>query len=88
MKTIVSTLAAALIASASFAGAALAGGDYYEGIWPNQDHKTQSVHQAPSGSYGYTGSISSAHQRANQFAAAPPKTVGSGDYYQGVNRPN
>lgn len=32
MKTVLSTLAAAMIASASFAGVALAEGDYYEGV--------------------------------------------------------
>lgn len=36
MKTILSTLAAAMIASASFAGVALAEGDYYQGASKRQ----------------------------------------------------
>uniref|UniRef100_UPI003101B062 hypothetical protein n=1 Tax=Neorhizobium sp. EC2-8 TaxID=3129230 RepID=UPI003101B062 len=36
MRTILSTLAAAMIASASFAGVALAEGDYYQGASKGQ----------------------------------------------------
>ncbi|CDZ70475.1 Hypothetical protein NGAL_HAMBI2610_20770 [Neorhizobium galegae bv. orientalis] len=36
MKTILSTFAAAMIASASFAGVALAEGDYYQGATKGQ----------------------------------------------------
>ena len=36
MKTVLSTLAAAMIATASFAGAALAEGDYYDGATKTQ----------------------------------------------------
>ena len=36
MKIVLSTLAAVMIASASFAGAALADGDYYQGVSRNQ----------------------------------------------------
>ena len=36
MKTVLSTLAAAMIASASFAGVALAEGDYYQGATKGQ----------------------------------------------------
>lgn len=51
MKTVLSTLAAAMIASATFAGAALAEGDYYEGVSKAQtsakvdDVKTGSIAQ-------------------------------------------
>ncbi|WP_440409869.1 hypothetical protein [Neorhizobium petrolearium] len=88
MKIIASTIAATLIASASFAGAALAGnGDYYEGVWP--DHTIQSAHQIQSDSYGYTGSISRAYgvdqQGGWMSAEASPDR---GDYYEGINRPN
>lgn len=87
MKIIASTIAATLIASASFAGAALAGnGDYYEGVRPDQ--AAQSLHRMQSTSYGYTGSISRAYgvdPRANWISAeAGPDR---GDYYEGVNRP-
>ncbi|MFB9951279.1 hypothetical protein ACFFP0_20725 [Rhizobium puerariae] len=84
MTKIIAPLIAALIAAASFAGAALAGnGDYYEGIWPNQ--ASESVHKAQSDSYGYTGSISRAHDVSGWHLAqtAPER----GDYYEGVNRP-
>jgi uncharacterized cupredoxin-like copper-binding protein len=88
MKTITSALAAALIASASFAGAALAAdGDYYDGVQPGQkaevQHQIQRAHQ--SGSYGYTGSISRA---AGWDFAAGDTVVNSGDYYDGASRPN
>jgi hypothetical protein len=74
MKTITSTLAAALIASASFAGAALADGDYYEG-----------VSKAPAVDHIQTGSIA---QHGQQNAQAVPASVNQGDYYDGANRPN
>ncbi|MGK6317529.1 hypothetical protein [Neorhizobium sp. DT-125] len=74
MKTITSTLAAALIASASFAGAALAEGDYYEG-----------VSKAPVVDHVQTGSVA---QNSQQHAQAVPAPVEDGDYYAGANRPN
>ena len=85
MKTITSTIAAALIASASFAGAAFAEGDYYEGVQKGdvQQHQVQRAHQ--SGSYGYTGSISRA---TGQDFISGKTVVNSGDYYDGINRPN
>jgi len=89
MKTIVSTLAAALIASASFAGAALAGGDYYEGV--SKDKPAFSTQTAPATNFDRmsTGSIDNGYpvrqptSRDNREFA-----VDHGDYYDGVNRPN
>jgi hypothetical protein len=81
MTKITSAFAAALIASASFASAALAEGNYYEGVTPpsaGQQHSSQS------GSYGYTGSIA----RANAVQSDAAQAVDSGDYYAGANRPN
>jgi len=86
VKTIASTFTAALIASASFAGAAFAAGDYYDGVWPNQDHQTESVRKTPAGSYGYTGSISNGARFSSWNSAE--NTVDRGDYYEGVNRPS
>lgn len=74
MKTITSTFAAALIASASFAGAALAEGDYYDG-----------ASKAPVVDHIQTGSVA---QNGQQNARDIPAPVGHGDYYDGANRPN
>jgi len=79
MTKITSALAAALVASASFASVALAEGDYYEGV-----QKPAAVQHSQSGSYGYTGSIS----RAQGAQADAAQVVDSGDYYAGANRPN
>ncbi|UIY30435.1 hypothetical protein LZK73_07555 [Neorhizobium galegae] len=63
MTRITSAIAAAFIASASFATAALADeGDYYEGAQPTQ--QAQSVHGARVDSFGYTGSIARANGSA------------------------
>jgi hypothetical protein len=76
-KSLTSTIAAALIASATFGGAALAAGDYYEGashdtVRHNQIDRTQ------------TNSIGERDQR---FIQAPAQHVNPGDYYEGANRP-
>jgi hypothetical protein len=74
MTRISSAIAAAFIASASFAGAALANeGDYYQGA---QKASAQVDHMS-------TGSISN-----DQQSAAPAASVNRGDYYEGANRPN
>jgi hypothetical protein len=74
MTKITSAIAAAFIASVSFAGAALADeGDYFQGVSKASamvDHMQ-------------TGSIAKG-QNADQI----PASIGRGDYYEGVNRPN
>ena len=73
-KSLASTIAAALIASASFGGAALAAGDYYEGA----SKTTAASH------IDRTQTNSIADQRAAQ---APDQTVDRGDYFVGATRP-
>ena len=75
MTTITSAIAAAFIASVSFAGAAFADeGDYFQGVSKASamvDHMQ-------------TGSIARDRQNVSQI----PASVGRGDYYEGANRPN
>ncbi|WP_105421170.1 hypothetical protein [Neorhizobium sp. T25_27] len=88
MTRITSAIAAAFIASASFATAALADeGDYYEGAQPTQ--QAQSVHGARVDSFGYTGSIARAKgsDQSNQSFDGTV-TLDRGDYYEGAVRPN
>ncbi|MDR6815196.1 hypothetical protein J2X76_000350 [Neorhizobium sp. 2083] len=73
MTKITSAIAAALIASASFASVALAEGDYYEGA----SKASATVDHVQ------TGSIAK-----NQDASQVPAALGRGDYYDGANRPN
>jgi len=75
MKTITSAIAAALIASASFAGAALANGDYYEGVSKDHASVVDTAH---------TGSVAQNVQQGQDIPAQPSH----GDYYDGANRPN
>lgn len=85
MTRITSAIAATLIASASFAGAAMAAeGKYYEGVAPrSQQNVVVRNHSALD--YGYTGSISNASRaQHNEIIPVPNR----GDYYEGVNRPN
>ncbi|MFB9951278.1 hypothetical protein ACFFP0_20720 [Rhizobium puerariae] len=77
MKTITSAIAAALLASVSLAGAALADGDYYEGV--SKERPVDHVQ---------TGSIDQNRDVRQQKAKEIPAPVGSGSYYEGVNRPN
>ena len=74
MTKITSAIAAALIASASFASVALADeGQYYQGTSDaTVDHMS-------------TGSVSKDQQDAKQSSTAD---VNRGDYYTGANRPN
>ncbi|MCJ9753682.1 hypothetical protein MOV61_23455 [Neorhizobium sp. BETTINA12A] len=88
MTKITSAIAAALIASASFATAALADeGDYYEGAQPTE--QAQAVHGARVDSFGYTGSIArtKASAQSNQSFDGTV-TLNRGDYYEGAVRPN
>jgi hypothetical protein len=88
MTKITSALAAALIASVSFAGAALADGDYYQGTQKNVPAASTSVDATR------TGSIQ-AHRNEGQLLFSNggsrdnrASDLDSGDYYDGVNRPN
>ncbi len=92
MSKITSTIAATLIATASFATAALAsGGTYYEGaVEPAPSQPVASSHQAapkarhPGVSYGYTGSVS----QGSNHSFDGTVTLNRGDYYEGAVRPN
>ncbi len=76
MNTITSVLAAALIASVSFATAAVADtGDYYQSM----------SRQAPAVDFLSTGSINSPVIPSTGTESHQP--LGHGDYYQGANRP-
>jgi hypothetical protein len=87
MTKITSAIAAALIASASFATAALAEGNYYDGATPpsagQQVPATHRDHNAVS--YGYTGSIANSAQGRDVNGTVD---LNRGDYYEGANRPN
>ncbi|MBU1315713.1 MAG: hypothetical protein KJ947_08110 [Alphaproteobacteria bacterium] len=83
MKTIASTFAAVLIASAAFASAAQASeGEYYEGT---QTQQSQAASTKGASSYGFTGSLA-ALAGLDRNASNP--VVDSGDYYEGANRPS
>ncbi len=76
MNTITSVLAAALIASVSFATAAVADtGDYYQGV----------SRQAPAVDFLNTGSINAPVIPSTGTESSQP--LDNGDYYQGANRP-
>jgi hypothetical protein len=95
MSKITSTIAATLIATASFATAALAsGGTYYEGaVEPAPGQSVASSHQVapkaqrPGVSYGYTGSVAQANSQSGQSFDGTVN-LSRGDYYEGANRPN
>ncbi|MGW9231164.1 hypothetical protein ACWGPT_09880 [Pseudorhizobium sp. NPDC055634] len=75
-KSLTTTIAAALIASATFGTAALAAGDYYEGASKNAE--------ASRLDRAHTGSI---HDRAGTVHQDVLQTPDNGDYYTGANRP-
>ncbi len=76
MTKITSAIAAAFIASASFASVALAAeGDYFEGV----SKTSATVDQVQTGSIG---------QKAGAQAANIQADVNSGDYFDGANRPS
>jgi hypothetical protein len=89
MTKITSAFAAALIASASFAGAALAEGNYYEGVTPKgAPAASASVDATRTGSIQADRNegqllFSNGGSRDNRGS-----DLNSGDYYDGVNRPN
>ncbi|WP_117195474.1 hypothetical protein [Rhizobium terrae] len=89
MTRITSAIAAALIASASFASVALADGDYYEGV-----QKTAPAAAATHVDRTSTGSIGAVHQDGklmfNNGGSRDNRAsdLNSGDYYDGANRPN
>jgi hypothetical protein len=74
MNRISSAIAAALIASASFASAALAEGDYYQGVQKNAPAASATVDRISTGSIG----------RNEKLQA----DINNGDYFDGANRPN
>lgn len=74
MNRISSAIAAALIASASFASAALAEGDYYQGVQKNAPAASAAVDRISTGSIG----------RNEKLQA----DINNGDYFDGANRPN
>ncbi|CDZ28223.1 hypothetical protein [Neorhizobium galegae] len=75
MTKITSAIAAAFIASASFATAALAEGDYYDGA----SKASATIDQVQTGSIG---------QKADAQKANIQADVNSGDYFDGANRPS
>ncbi|KAB1087619.1 hypothetical protein F4V91_14990 [Neorhizobium galegae] len=74
MTRISAAIAAALIASASLGSAALAEGDYYQGVQKNAPATSATVDRISTGSIG----------RNEKLQA----DVNSGDYFDGANRPN
>ena len=80
LKSIRSTLAIALVASAAFGGAALASsGDYYDGA---------SAEPAASVDLFQTSSIGTQVQvDRNGTSVVSDQNVDRGDYYQGATRP-
>jgi hypothetical protein len=86
MTKITSALAAALIASASFAGAALAEGDYYSGAQKSAPAASSSVDTVRTGSIGDRPNslrLSNGGRDDNRATF-----LNSGDYYDGISRPN
>ena len=78
-KSLTSTFAAALIASAAFGGAALASGDYYQGA---------SAQPAASVDLFQTSSVGERSvQRDDASIQVASQTPDNGDYYEGANRP-
>ncbi|CDZ28226.1 DUF680 domain-containing protein [Neorhizobium galegae] len=73
MTRISSAIAAALIASASFGTAALAEGDYYQGV-QNAPAASAAVDRISTGSISQNDKVQA--------------DVSSGDYFDGANRPN
>ncbi|WP_117195475.1 hypothetical protein [Rhizobium terrae] len=88
MTRITSAFAAALIATVSFAGAASAEGNYYEGATPpSAGRQLPAAHETQhSARYGYTGSISGAVNSGRD--ADGTVVLNRGDYYEGAVRPN
>lgn len=80
LKSIRSTLAIGLVASAAFGGAALASGEYYDGA---SAEPTASVDLFQTSSVGTDVQA----KRAVGMSAVSDQSVDHGDYYQGASRP-
>jgi hypothetical protein len=86
MTKITSAFAAALIATASFAGVALAEGDYYDGVQKGAPAASSSVDTVRTGSIGDRPNslrLSNGGRDDNRATF-----LNSGDYYDGISRPN
>ncbi|CDZ48201.1 MULTISPECIES: hypothetical protein [Neorhizobium] len=86
MTKMTSALAAALIASVSFAGAALAEGDYYQGVQKTAPSVSTSIDRTNTGSIDRQDGklpFNNGGGRDNRIS-----DLDSGDYYSGANRPN
>ncbi|OHV75693.1 hypothetical protein [Rhizobium sp. LCM 4573] len=75
---------AAVVASTTFGGAALAAGDYYQGADKNASESHVDARHTASINNGR--SINSGNRAV--FAPADKANIGHGDYYEGANRPN
>lgn len=82
MPTLKTTFALVLIAAAGFASVTYAEGDYYEGAQKNAVRQQR----RPPVDRNYTGSVS--HTAPVYDRLPDEKTIDSGDYYEGVQRPN
>lgn len=82
MTNIKTAFALVLIASAGSAGVTYAEGDYYEGAQKN----TVRQQSRPPVSRDYTGSVS--HTAPVYGRLLDEKAIDSGDYYEGIQRPN
>ena len=81
LKSIRTTVAVALVASAGFSGAAFASGDYYDGV---SAEPTASVDLFQTSSI--ESSVAPAVRHAPAVATAG-ESVDHGEYYTGANRP-
>ncbi|MGD9477830.1 hypothetical protein [Shinella sp. G-2] len=79
-KTLKTTFAAAFVAASAFgASAAFAGGDYYQGAWPQPvASHSQKIDRTTTQSIG-NGAVKAAPTSADVGPA-------NGDYYQGVSK--
>ena len=78
---------AAVVASTTFGGAALAAGDYYQGADKNvSESHVDARHTGSIGGTGYARFEQTS--RGNHTFDNSLGTVNRGDYYQGATRPN
>jgi len=87
MTRITSAIAAALIASVSFAGAALAEGDYYQGVQKTSPAAT-SIDRTNTGSIRIDRKDGQLPFNNGGGRDNRASDLNSGDYYSGANRPN
>jgi hypothetical protein len=91
MTKITSAIAAALIASASFATAALAEGNYYEGaVRTAPAASSSSIDRTSTGSINVLRDREDGRLPFNNGGSRDNRgsDLSSGDYYSGANRPN